>query len=88
MRPPPLRTSIGANTRSTFAVPLRLQPRASCCCQALACAAHQRLAEPLSPTDEGLGMPEPQSSILLALGLHPPHAAKALPVFTRISGGL
>ncbi|CAA9259926.1 MAG: Transposase, partial [uncultured Nocardioidaceae bacterium] len=38
-----------------------------------------RLAQPLSPPGQGLGVPEPQRARIPALGLRPPHAAKAMP---------
>ena len=46
--------------------------------QALDRRTHHRLAQPLPPPRQGLGVPQPQGPRLPAPRLHPPHAAKAL----------
>ena len=49
---------------------------------------NHRLAEPVQKAGQGLGMPEPQSPGVPALGLHPAHAAKALQENKMISDRL
>ena len=56
--------------------------------QALDRRADHRLAQPLPPVGQGLGVPEPQRARLPALGLRPPHAPKAMPKHNMISDGL
>ena len=41
--------------------------------------AHDRLAQPLPPAGQGLGMPEPPGAGVPAPRVHPPYAAKAMP---------
>jgi hypothetical protein len=50
--------------------------------------AHHRLAQLLPPTGQGLGVPQPQRSCFPPMGLHPPHAPKALPNQKLIPDGL
>jgi site-specific DNA recombinase len=46
-----------------------------------------RLAQPLSPPGQGLGVSEPHRPRIPALGLRPPHAAKAVPENNMIPDG-
>src|SRR3981081_2444746 len=46
--------------------------------QAMDRRTHHRLAQPLPPLGQGLGVPQPKGLGVLAPGLNPPHAAKAL----------
>jgi hypothetical protein len=57
---------------------IRPRQRLGAATQALDRRAHDRLAQPLSPSRQGLGKSQPQWPRLLETRLHPPHAAKAL----------
>ena len=46
--------------------------------QALDRRTHHRLAQPMSPAGQGLGVPQPQRACLPALGVHPADGPKAL----------
>ena len=56
--------------------------------EALDRRAHHRLAQPLPPAGQGLGVPEPQRACLPALGIHPADAAKAMSKPGMIPDGL
>src|SRR5260370_18100043 len=52
--------------------------------QAMDRRTHHRLAQPLPPLGQGLGVPQPKGLGVLAPRLNPPHADKALPEKTMI----
>ena len=67
------------------------QPECDLVAQTLDRREDNRLAQPLSPSRQGLGMPQPQWPRLPTLGFHPPDVQKALPnhnmilVYSKVS---
>ena len=55
--------------------------------EALDRGAHHRLAEPLPPPEQGLGVPQPQRTGIPLLGIDPANATKALLTPTTILNG-
>jgi hypothetical protein len=49
---------------------------------------NHRMAQPMSPLGQGLGMPQPQRSCVPALGFRPPDGQKALSNPNMIPDGL
>jgi hypothetical protein len=66
----------------------RSRQRVRAIAQALDCRTHDRLAEPLPPTGQGLGEPQSQRSRFSQTRFHPAHVAKAMQSLNKSPDGL